>query len=65
MHALTIVKRYAFTRPCIHRIEVTLNGVLLVRGNDDALVFLIETQHIHHHPRAAGQLLNALTLDAI
>ena len=65
MDALAIVERRALSGPGIHGIEVALQRVFLVRGDDDALRLLVEAQHIEYHPRAFGELLDALALYAI
>ena len=62
MRAATVVKQCALARLDIYAKDVALNSVLLVRDNDDTLVFLTKAKHILNHPRTAGQLALQLSL---
>ena len=45
----------------VNAVETTMQGMLLVGSKDDALLLLVEAQHVHDHPRATGQLLDQLS----
>ena len=56
MYAFAVVERCALACFEVNGIEVALQRMLLVRGNDYRLVLLVESQHIEHYPRATGDL---------
>ena len=44
----------------IDAIDVLLDGILGISGEEDVVSFLVKTEHVHHHPVATGQLLDLL-----
>ena len=52
----SVVEQLALSRFYADGIAVALYGVGLVAGYDDALRLLVESQHVHDHPFAGGEL---------
>ena len=45
--------------------DVALDGVELVGGEDDGLLLLVEADHFHDHPLAAGELLELMAVGVV
>ena len=45
----------------IDTIQPVMQGVFFIGFEDDGLLFLVESHHIHHHPWALGDLFQFLT----